>query len=125
MDRTSHTLDAPTEGERTCSLTIGRTPLEPGDELDALVTRIVRRGEVEMLGHEVLHRTERVIAGEAGIDLAVRWRGPRSMLYTRQAHLAAGGLWVVFGITGWLEDATICDHHLDRLIETLRLRPSG
>ncbi len=44
------------------------------------------------------------------------------MVYARQAHLTAAGLWLVFGITGWLEDAATCDQHLERLMETLRLR---
>jgi hypothetical protein len=122
VDRTTHALDAPTDGERTCSLTMNRTRLEPGDELHALVARALRRAEREKLGHEVLRRTERAIAGRSAIDVAVRWRGGLSILYTRQVHLTAAGLWLVFGITGWLEDAATCDRHLERLIETLRLR---
>jgi len=123
VDQTVHELDARTGGERTCTLVMYRTRLEPGDDLDALVTRSLQRAGREKRQHEILRRTEREIAGRPGIDLAVRWRGERSHIYTRQAHLTAAGLWLVFGINGWLEDADICDAHLEHLLATLRLRP--
>ncbi|HVY48404.1 MAG TPA: DcrB-related protein [Minicystis sp.] len=122
IDRTVHTLEAPTSNERTCSLVVARAPLAPRDDLNALVTRALRRAGREKPEHELLRRTERTIAGRPGIDVAVRWRAPRSTLYGRQAHVTAGGVWLVFGITGSLEDAATCDHHLERLVETLRLR---
>ena len=122
VDRTVYSLEVSADEERTCSLVVHRTPLEPGDALDALVTDALRRAGREKREHEVLHQTCREIAGRPGIDVAMQWRGTQSMVYVRQAHLTNAGVWLVFGISGGLEDAQSCDKHLERLIRTLRLR---
>jgi hypothetical protein len=121
-DRTVHKLEMPGGGGRPCELAVERTRIQAGDELDALVTAWLRQEARTKRGHEVVRRTEREIAGRPGIDVAARWRAEPGMVYVREAHVLTAELWLAFMVSGWSEDAGVCDGHIERLIATLQLR---
>jgi hypothetical protein len=117
-DLTLHEIDAPTDDERSCTLIVHRTRVEPGDDFQSLADLLLRHAALA----QARHAGAREIAGQPAIDVAVQRRSEGSMVYTRQAVLMAGGLFLGLGINGFLEDAAVCDAHLDRVLATLRLR---
>jgi hypothetical protein len=121
-DRTVHKLMMPGGGERPCELAVERARIRAGDDLDTLVTAWLRRDARSKRGHEIIRRTSREIAGRPGIDVVVRWSAEPGMIYLREAHLLTTELWLAFMVSGWWEDAGICDRHLERLLATLQLR---
>ncbi len=121
-DRTVHKLEMPGGGARPCELAVDRMRIQAGDELDALVTAWLQQGARTKRGHEVVRRSEREIAGRRGVDVVARWLAEPGMVYVREAHVLTAELWLAFMVSGWTEDADVCDGHIERLIATLQLR---
>src|SRR5262249_16890139 len=103
-------------------LIVCRTDLPPGKSLRDAVEAHVRHEARRLSGHTVLDEQETLWSGAPAIEVRVRWRHEGAAYYERQAHVVAGGAWMLLGMTGPLADRAACDERMDRIRDTLRLR---
>jgi hypothetical protein len=111
-----------TGGQSPFSLTVHRKPLARGESLTESVAADVREADRSLPSHALLFQRAIEVAGVPAIELAARWRGEESMLYTRQAHLAHAGVVLVLAGNARLQDRDDCDAMMDRVLATFRPR---
>jgi hypothetical protein len=121
-DRTVNELIFEAGDGASYSLTIHRQPIQPSETLAALVAANLERALLALPSHAVLFQRELEVAGMPAIEVAVQWRGQQSMLYTRQAHLALHGAWLVFAGNAPLAARAECDALLDRVLASFEPR---
>lgn len=122
VDRTTHDLDAELPGDRAMGLLVVRRPMPEGTSLLAAVQEHTLLEAKRLPGYRILDDHTLTVAGEPAIGVCARWRHEKGELYTREAHVIAGGVRMVFAITGPLERRAACDESLDQVLGTLRFR---
>lgn len=122
IDRTVTTLDAVTPDGRAHTVCVNRAPLPAGKDLAALVADSLAQASRRLPAHKVLFQRDASVASCPAVEIAAAWRGQLGMVYTRQAHLVAGGLWLVLSGNAPLDDRAACDACLDHAFATFRLR---
>jgi hypothetical protein len=122
VDRTVTTLEAITPGGHVHALTVSRAPLADSADLAAHVKANLGRASVQLRSHQVLFVRDAEIASCPAIEVATQWRGALSWIYTRQAHLAVSGQWLVFSANAPLDARETCDELLEQVLGTLRIR---
>lgn len=122
VDRTVNVFDAKLEGEGDLGLLVCRTKIPAGKSLRELVAAHVLHEAKRFGGYSILDEREASYAGVPAIEICSRWRHEGTVLYQRQAHLAAFDTWMLFGMTAPLAERALCDASLDRILTTLRLR---
>ena len=103
-------------------LTVHRTPLPAGETLASAVEGNAREAARSLPGHTELFRREVEMGGGPAVEIAAEWRGEQGVVYTRQAHLAHDGVWVVFAGNAPAEARGRCDMLMDRVVATFRPR---
>jgi hypothetical protein len=121
-DRTVTRLDVITPEGRSHAVLLQRTPIPEGGQLDDLVTANLREAVLRHRAHRVLFRRDAEIAGRPAIEIGAQWDGGVRVIYTRQAHLVRGGVWLAFSAHGPIDDRATADAHMDHLLATLHLR---
>ncbi len=132
VDRTVTSLDARTPSGEEIGLRVHRSPLAPGETLRSVVAAHVAEATRSLPSYALLWERDAELAGVPAIELAARWRGESSMLYSRQAHFAVQtpggdapsgvqGLWVLISVNGALAETDACDACLEHVVATLRL----
>jgi hypothetical protein len=104
------------------ALTVHRQPLPAGESLAALFTRKQQEAERALPSHAVLFRREVEMAGAPAIEIAAEWRDKDRRLYTRQAHVALDGAWLILAANASLDARARCDALMDRVVATFRRR---
>lgn len=122
VDSTVTMLEMKTPSGSELRLLVQRFPLEVGKSLREVVTSHVGQASRTLRAHAVLFDREVEVGGVPAIDVAARWRGGDEMIYTRQAHVALGGTWLVLAVNAPLEEREVCDEYLNRVLGTLRFR---
>lgn len=117
-DRTATELVFDAGGGAPLGLTIHRIPLPAGESLSALVAANQREADRSLPSYAVLFQREAEMAGAPALELAAEWHGKDGMLYTRQAHVALDGVWLVFAGTGPRGARERCDALMDRVVAT-------
>ncbi|UQA56212.1 DcrB-related protein [Polyangium aurulentum] len=122
VDSTMTLLEFPSPSGRKIQINVQRFPLDPGKSLREIVTSQVGQATRSLRAYSVLFERDREIAGVPAIETAARWRSGDDMIYTRQAHLAFDGTWLVLAGNAPLEERETCDGYLDGVLGTLRIR---
>ncbi len=122
VDRTVHDLDLPLPGRHTLGFLVVRTPLGAGEALaDAVHAHVIREAK-RLLGYRILDRRHATVGDAPAIELRARWHHEGTDLYTREAHLDAGGTRLTFAMTAPLVMQATCDEHLDTVLGSYRRR---
>jgi hypothetical protein len=121
-DRTVNELVFRAADGASFSLTVHRQPIGPNETLASLVAANLERAQRSLPCQALLFQREIEVAGVPGIEVAVEWRGEQSMLYTRQAHIALRGAWLVFAGNSPLAARDECDALLDRVLASFHPR---
>jgi hypothetical protein len=121
-DRTVNELIFKAGDGTSFSLTVHRQPIGPSETLASLVAANLERAQRALSSQALLFQREIEVAGVPGIEVAVQWRGEQSMLYTRQAHIALDGAWLVFAGNSPLAARAECDALLDRVLASFHPR---
>jgi hypothetical protein len=122
IDRTVHRLEALLAGGGKLSLSVHRAPIPAGRTLADLARENARNASIQVPGHRVIFEREVEVDGRAAVDLAAEWEGEGGRNYTRQAHLDAGGTWLVFAVNAPESERAACDALLERALGTFRGR---
>jgi hypothetical protein len=122
VDRTVHRLDAPLGGGAAVSLTVHRAPMPAGRTLAELAQENARNAGIQVPAHRVVFQREIEVDGRAAVDIAAEWDGEGGRNYTRQAHLDAGGTWLVFAVNAPEGERAACDALLEQALSTFRGR---
>jgi hypothetical protein len=104
------------------SLTVHRQPLPEGESLVRLVEEKLREAERSLPYYAVVFRREIEMGGALALEIAAEWRQREERLYTRQAHVAVDGVWLIFAGNAGLDARDRCDAVMDRAVATFRRR---
>lgn len=122
VDRTATRLEAFSPEGDELALRVNRARLPAGKTLSDLVSENVRNAEINLRAHKVLFRRDVEIAGHPAVEIASEWHGNQGMIYTRQAHLAVEGTWIVFSGNVPLAERAACDQVVEHATATFRVR---
>ena len=122
VDRTVHVLEARLPGDDPLGLIVARQVVPAGKTLRQLVVEHLRSDARRLKGFVVIEELEIYVGRAAAIEVRSRWRHEGTVLYQRQAHLAASGSWLMFAMTAPLDQQAACDAALDQVLATLALR---
>jgi hypothetical protein len=119
-DVTVTALDATGPSGDPLGIRVHRQPLPPKKTLREIVAEHVAEARRSLPSYELADQREIEVAGVPAIAIAARWRGQAGMNYTRHAHLAVQGLWLIVSVNGGLGDIAAVDHVVDHVLSTLR-----
>lgn len=122
VDRTVYDLDGELPNGDVVGVLVVREPIPPGKSLREAVDAHLLREATRLGGYAVLDDREATLGGAAAIEVSTRWRNKRAAFYTREAHVDAGGVRLVFTMTTILDAREACDEHIEHALSTLRLR---
>jgi len=120
-DRTVHLFEVPLDEGGELAFIVCRTPMPEGKSLREVVLAHVAHEAKQLGGFKILAEEERTWAGVPALEVASRWRSEGAVVYQRQAHLAANGLWILFGLNAPLEARAAGDAILDHVLSSFRL----
>lgn len=120
IDRTVTSLDGKTPSGGDVGIRVHRQPLEPERSLRETVEAHVVEATRSLPAYALLWKRDAEIGGAPAIELAARWRGHEGMAYTRQAHFAVQGLWLLVSVNVGVDAVDFADQTIDRVLGTLR-----
>lgn len=120
VDVTVTAIDATTPSGDPIGIRVHRAPLPPKKTLREIVADHVAEANRSLPSYGLEDQREIEVAGVPAIAIAARWRGKTGMNYTRHAHLAVQGLWLIVSVNGGLGDIAAVDHVMDHVLSTLR-----
>ena len=112
--------EAPSGGAVT--LTIERHPMPVGKSLRELVKAHVGQTTLMKRGVAVLFEREREAGGAPAIEVGLRSRGDDGMMFTHEAHVAAGGTRLLFAANAAFADRDAASAQVEHALDSLRLR---
>jgi hypothetical protein len=124
VDRSIHDLDAALPSGDVVGLLVVRHTLRPEESLREAVREHRVREATRLAGYTVLGDAETTAGGAPAVVLSTRWHNGHVAFYTREAHVARSGTWLIFAATTVLGAREGCDAYLDHLLSTLRFRDS-
>lgn len=119
-DITVTAIDATSPSGEPIGIRVHRQPLPPKKTLREIVAEHVAEAHRSLPSYGLDDQREIEIAGVPAIAIAARWRGADGMNYTRHAHLAVQGLWLIVSVNGALGDIDAVDHVITHVLSTLR-----
>lgn len=122
VDKTVQVFTAPLEGGGEVGLVIAREKVPPQRSLSDVVDAHVAHEQKTLRAFGVLARSDADLRGVSAIDVASRFRNRDVMIYQRQFHFVAYGLWIFVGATAPLDRRAACDECLGHVLGSLRLR---
>ncbi len=125
VDRTVHLFELQLENGGEVGLIVCRSKMPPGKTLREIVEVHVTHEAKKLGGFKILEERDATWAGAAAIEVCSRWRSDGKVLYQRQAHLAVSDMWMLFGLTGPLDERDGCDHLMDQVLSSFRLHAGG
>jgi hypothetical protein len=123
VDRTVTVVDATADDGVLHTILVHRSAMPAGKALADLAAENLRDAALRLPEHAVLFARPTEVAGAPAIEQAARWRGREGVVYTRVAHLAVRGAWLVVATTAAIDDRAGSDAVMDHLLGTFRLRP--
>jgi hypothetical protein len=92
-----------------------------GKSLRELVESHVAHEAKQLGGFKLLGENERTWADRPAIEIVSRWRSEGDVVYQRQAHLAAHGLWLLYGMSAPFAARDAADAIFEEVLSSLRL----
>ena len=125
VDRTVHVFEASLPDDQELGLLVCRTKIPAGKSLRDVVDAHVKNEGARLHGYAVIEQSDAQVSGAPAIDVRSRFRHEGSVVYQRQAHVAAYGTWLLFAMSAPLDQREACDAHMDGILSSLRLRDAG
>lgn len=127
VDRTVHVLEVPGEGEAGSGstdlrLVVEREIIAEGETLAARVERRLADHATRLRSFAVLAQEERTLGGLPGLVVRARWRHPRGLVHTVEAHVALRGKHLAFLASARIERADACDTWASSIFDSIRFR---
>lgn len=119
-DVTVTALEAASPSGEPIGIRVHRQPLPAKKTLREIVAEHVAEANRSLPAYALQDQRDIEVAGVPAIAIAARWRGPSGMNYTRHAHLAVQGLWLIISVNGALGDIDAVDHVITQVLSTLR-----
>lgn len=119
-DRTVQLFEVALPNGGELGLLVCRSPLPEGKTLREVVEAHVAEEALKLGGFKILEERDALWGGVPAIEICSRWRNEGEVLYQRQAHLASGGLWLLFGTTAPLSVRGQADAIFDRMLGSVR-----
>ncbi len=120
VDHTVTHLDGKTPSGGEIGIRVHREVLPAEKTLRAIVDEHVAEAVRSLPAYSLLWTRDAEHGGAAAIEIAARWRGDDSMNYTRQAHFAVQGLWLLVSVNTTLAEIDVADQAVERVLSTLR-----
>ncbi len=122
-DRTVTFLEGRTPEGGELVLVVQRSPLEVGKSLREVVKGHVAQATRKLRAWSVIFERDGEVSSAPAIELGARFRGSDDgMIYTRQAHLVVGDIWLVVAGNAPLAEREVCDQLIEHVLSTLRVR---
>jgi hypothetical protein len=121
VDRTVHLFELTLPKGGDVGLIVCRSKMPAGKSLRELVEAHVTHEAKKLGGYKILEQRETTWAGVPAIEILSRWRSEGKAIYQRQAHLAAPGTWILFGMTAPVGEQEGCDELFDHILTSFRL----
>jgi hypothetical protein len=120
VDHTVTAIDAKTANGADIGIRVHRSALPGEKTLREIVDAHVAEATRSLPAYSLLWKRDATIADAGAIELGARWRGDDYMNYSRQAHFAVQGLWLLISVNTTLEEIDAADLAIDRVLSTLR-----
>lgn len=120
VDTTITSIDGTSPSGESMGIRVHRTPLPPNKSLRDIVTEHLAEANRTLPAYALQWQRDIEVSGVPAIELAARWRGTDGMNYTRHAHLAVQGLWLIVSVNGALGDIAAIDGCIEHVLETFR-----
>ncbi len=120
VDHTVSALDAKTPAGSDIGIRVHRSALAGKETLREIVESHVAEAVRSLPAYSLLWKRDAQFAGASAIELGARWRGDDYMSYSRQAHFAVQGLWLLVSVNTTLEEIDTADQVIERVLSTLR-----
>ncbi len=121
-DRTVSRLEGTSDQGRAWSVLVHRGPWLEGQTLAEVAAANLHEARKRLRAHAVLWEREGEVSGRPALEMGARWRGEKGAVYTRQAHVALDGGWLLFAGNAAVEEREACDARMEHLLATFRLR---
>lgn len=122
VDETVTMLHAKTEGGRNITMILQRFPMPADRSVRDIAQDHVTQAQRTLPAYALLEERPIELAGREGLEITVRWRGEKSMIYTRQAFFTLPGLWLLLAGNADMIDRAYCDQTFEHMVRTMRLR---
>lgn len=119
-DHTVTHLDGKTPSGGEIGIRVHREALAADQTLREIVDAHVAEAVRSLPAYALLWKRDGEHGGAAAIEIAARWRGDEGMNYTRQAHFAVQGLWLLVSVNTTLAEIDVADEAIERVLSTLR-----
>lgn len=119
-DRTVQLFELRLPSGEELGLLVCRATLPEGKTLREVVEVHLTEEARKLGGYKILDEREANWGGAPALEVCARWRNEGEVLYQRQAHLAAGGTWLLFGTTAPLSVRDEADAIFNRMLASLR-----
>ncbi|EYF08795.1 Hypothetical protein CAP_2656 [Chondromyces apiculatus DSM 436] len=122
VDRTVNYLEGRSPQGTPVALLVQREPFPEGKTLRQATTAHVNDAKKRLRAYTVLFEREVQVSEVPAIDLGVRWRDEKGMVYTRQVHLVLDRTHTIVAGETPFEEREYCDTYVDHVLASLRLR---
>jgi hypothetical protein len=122
VDRTVTYLEGKSPRGTDIVLLVERSPFPEGKTLRQSASQHVNDARKRLRAYAVLFERDSEVAGLPAIDIGVRWRDDKGMVYTRQAHLAVGDTLLIVAGEAPLDEREHCDTCVEHVLASLRFR---
>ena len=123
VDRTVHVLEVPgSDGSADLRLVVERETIAEGKTLAARVDKRLADHATKLRGFTVLGEERKTLGGLPALVVRARWRHPRGLVHTVEAHVAARGRHLALLASARVELAEACDAWAASIFESIRFR---
>lgn len=123
VDTTVHTLSVGLDSGDAVGFAVARRPLGEDKPFRDFVDEHLTRERTGLRGYSSVHLRDVELSNASAIDCAAIWRGSDgSMVYQRQCHVPANGVWLILNATVAVAAREGCDAFFDHVLASLRLR---
>ncbi len=119
-DTTTTAIDGTSPNGESFGIRVHRTPLPAQKTLRDIVAEHVAEANRTLPAYTLAWQRDIEVSGVPAIELAARWRGTDGMNYTRHAHLAVQGLWLIVSVNGALGDIATIDRCIEHVLGSFR-----
>lgn len=132
VDRTVHVLEVPSthaadpdgsvDGGADMRLVIERDTIAEGETLAARVDKRLAEHATKLRGFTVLGEERKTLGGLPALVIRARWRHPKGLVHTVEAHVAQRGRHLALLASARVERADACDAWAASIFESIRFR---
>lgn len=120
VDKTVNVLETKTASGGDLGIVMSRTRMPTGKTLEQMVEEHIAEEKRALRAYSVLFQREIQIANVPAIEVGVRWRIDRGMVYHRHAHVGIWDTYLLVSTNTALEEREVCDMVMDQVLGSFR-----